>query len=298
MKSTSASAASSRRLRLPAWILLACGAASGAWGVEVSLEENRAQRGSIGYVDMQAVFRAYPETQKAKENFEQVVRQAEEQVHLRKSELTSLRADISQLRIQRELLARSPIQPAPAEPDPPLLPEETAPPVQVSTSVQISSPTAADGAPAAVDSTTTSVSTSTAAVASAEGAPQRAPAALIAAHLPGLAPESSKSRKKRSPAAAPGPNPALIEADQRIAEKIKLLQDKEFEFKAYQSQVEKNLIELENRRTEILLGKIYEVVQTVAREEGVGVVVDKSQILFGHKAVDLTAKVVEKLRKP
>ena len=58
---------------------------------------------------------------------------------------------------------------------------------------------------------------------------------------------------------------------------------------------EQPLLELENRRSEILLGKIYTVIQEVARENGVGVVVDKNQILFGQNSVDLTEKVIKKL---
>jgi len=56
------------------------------------------------------------------------------------------------------------------------------------------------------------------------------------------------------------------------------------------------LLDLESRRSEILLGKIYVGIQDVAREEGISVVVDKNQILFGQKAVDLTDKVLQKLK--
>ncbi|MDE2293561.1 MAG: OmpH family outer membrane protein, partial [Elusimicrobia bacterium] len=96
--------------------------------------------------------------------------------------------------------------------------------------------------------------------------------------------------------AAANLNPALVELDAKIAVKEKELADKEAAYKAEQAASEKNLLDLESRKTEILLGKIHRAVQEVARREGVSVVVDKSSILYGHDAVDLTDKVMKYLR--
>ena len=74
------------------WIILAAVLAASIPGipnvsaVEVSLEENRAERGNIGYIDMQKLFKLFPETAKAKQNFEDILRQAEDQVNLKKQE--------------------------------------------------------------------------------------------------------------------------------------------------------------------------------------------------------------------
>ncbi len=84
-----------------AMILLSLVMAAGA--IELSLEENKAERGNIGYIDMQRLFRTFPETTRAKENFEELVKQAEEQLNLRKAEVLRLRNELSQLRIEREL---------------------------------------------------------------------------------------------------------------------------------------------------------------------------------------------------
>ena len=96
-----------KALTLAAGLALACCARSRA--IELSLEENRAQRGSIGYVDMQKLFKAYPETIRAKEIFEDVVRQAEEQVNLRKAAVLRLRNELSELKIQRDFMAQNPV---------------------------------------------------------------------------------------------------------------------------------------------------------------------------------------------
>ncbi|MBI2363036.1 MAG: hypothetical protein HYV15_06610, partial [Elusimicrobia bacterium] len=111
-------------MRKPALALALLAAAAPLAALEISLEENRGERGSIGYVDLQAVFRRFPETQKAKQSYAEIVRQAEEQVNLRKAELIRLRSELSNLRAEREAAAQAPIfvpPPAPA-PEPPPAP--------------------------------------------------------------------------------------------------------------------------------------------------------------------------------
>jgi len=88
----------------------------------------------------------------------------------------------------------------------------------------------------------------------------------------------------------------IQQLDQDITDKTKLLEAKEADFKVYEDQAEKSLLDLESRKTEILLGRIYGAIQEVSRSEGLSVVVDKSQILFGHQGVDLTEKVLKKLK--
>lgn len=88
--------------------------------IELSLEENRAERGSVGYVDMKRLFAASPDATRAREGLEELVRQAEERVNTRKSELLRLRQELGTLKIEREELAKSTptvvaIAPAPAK---------------------------------------------------------------------------------------------------------------------------------------------------------------------------------------
>ena len=90
-----------------------------AGAIELSLEENKAERGNIGYIDMQRLFRTFPETIRAKENFEELVRQTEEQLSLRKFEILRLRNEVSQLTIERDFLAKTPIEIPKVAPPPP-----------------------------------------------------------------------------------------------------------------------------------------------------------------------------------
>ncbi len=216
-------------LTAAALLVLAGPARLGA--LELSLEENKALRGNIGFVDTQRVFRAFPETVKAKENFEEAVRQAEEQVNSRKAGLLRLRSELDALKVQRAAAA----QPAPV-------------PAPTAQAVNVSSPT----------------------LAVAVATP--APAAL-------------------TPAPA-----ATVALDEEIARKTAELARQESSAREEQAAAEKNLLDLESRRSEILLGKIYRAVQEVALREGISVVVDKSGIIYGHSAVDLTDKVLKYLR--
>ena len=216
-------------LTAAALLVLAGPARLGA--LELSLEENKALRGNIGFVDTQRVFRAFPETVKAKENFEEAVRQAEEQVNSRKAGLLRLRSELDALKVQRAAAA----QPAPV-------------PAPTAQAVNVSSPT----------------------LAVAVATP--APAAL-------------------TPAPA-----ATVALDEEIARKTAELARQESSAREEQAAAEKNLLDLESRRSEILLGKIYRAVQEVAQREGISVVVDKSGIIYGHSAVDLTDKVLKYLR--
>jgi Skp family chaperone for outer membrane proteins len=438
-----------------------------AAAIELSLEENKAERGNIGYIDMHKLFRAYPETLRAKENFEELIRQAEEQLNLRKAEILRMRSELAELKIEREFLAKAqaeaatmPIEktvdpnapaaavavpaaaptpaptpapkpkkgqakgaaveapkgptslaaaqaaaketrdrenaelsklledakknPAPATPPPaePVLPAPVSPAVVAPPppAPPAPAPAPADGggrrgAEPETDLTRPSIAdlpgfanipTSSQPVRGEHGLPNPAaqPAPVVVAapaapvptgpteedlrealersrkaaeakrrepliiNIPGVStapivvqPPSAPAPEKApeilpepltpvelvstssvtTPAAPAAPvepplSQAVVELDAKIALKTKELASKEQEYRSEQSSSEKNLVDLESRKTEILLGKIHRAVQDIARKEGVSVVVDKSSILYGHDAVDLTDKVMKHLR--
>lgn len=248
-----------------------------ALAIELSLEENRAERGSIGYIDIKRVFQLFPETQRAKDAFEETVRQTEEQVNLRKAELLRLRAELSRMKADREVLAAVP----PAPPPPPKVP---------------AAHKAAAPAPEKSGPKPLVASSSASAIA---GLPGFSGVSSAAAHEPLLAalPEAATSALllDEPPMVAPAQTPLQM-IDERIAQKTAEIAQKEGEYKKQLADAEKNLLDLESRKSEVLLGKIYKALQEVARQEGVGVIVDKSAILYGHAAVDLTDKVLKRLK--
>jgi Skp family chaperone for outer membrane proteins len=284
--------------------------------IELSLEENKAERGNIGFVDTQRLFKLFPETAKAKENFEETVRQAEDQINLRKAEVLRLRKEIDELKVERLALAKS----TPTV----TVPIATAPAARIAAAVAPSTSTAAAAPFKSAIATPQLISqlpgfgaagpaVSTAAAAQpliinlpgattgpivvAPPAGTNAPAAAPAPKAPVLATAVSTAAVPAVPSAAPGElDAALAALDLKIAQKTRELERKQAQAREEQDAAEKSLLDLESRRSEILLGKIYKAVQEVARREGVSVVVDKTGILYGHNAVDLTEKVLKYLK--
>ena len=251
------------------WAVLAAAIFAGRVGaVEVSLEENKVAKGSVGFVDMRLLFKLFPETQRAKQSFEEAVRQSEEQINLRRAELIGLRGEISRLKAERDFAVRSSSAPlvnlAPGAPANPAVAPNIPGMAEVAPSSSTSRPASRSG-PAGV-----SPGPPPASVAVSSAAAPSTSASALTAHIADL--------------------------DRTIADKSKALETKEADFKAFESQAEKSLLDLEGRKTEVLLGRIYSAIQDVAKNEGLSIVVDKSQILFGHKAVDLTDKVIQKLK--
>ena len=255
-------------------------------------------------MDMQRLFKLYPETQKAKENFEELVRQAEEQVDLRKAEVLRLRHELSDLKAERELLAKTPmlITPAEAPKAPPALPGYSAPASTAAapskTGTAPASPTPRSPNPTAPSSAAGSP-TAPASAATISTAAARTPLVI---NIPGVSTAPITVLPPAEPPKPPAvvvstaPSQALVEQEAKIALKTRDLAQKEEDFKSYQAAAEKSLLDIESRKTEILLGKLHKAVQVVARKEGISVVVDKSSIVYGHDGVDLTDKVLKYLK--
>ncbi|HLD29236.1 MAG TPA: hypothetical protein VJC03_02755, partial [bacterium] len=91
-----------------------------AFSLELSLEENRGEKGSVGYVDIERVFKESPETLRAKDDFQSQIQKKEKLLNEKKSALFALKADLSRLKQEREFAARLPMltEPSPAPPVP------------------------------------------------------------------------------------------------------------------------------------------------------------------------------------
>lgn len=304
--------------------LLCAVLAAPASALELSLEENRAERGSVGYVDMNRLFAGSPDAQRAKENFEELVRQAEEEVNTRRAALVRLRQEVDALKAERETVARStPTITAPA-PKAPATPE----PIKAA-----AKPEPAKTAPAAVEPL------KVAAAEPVKPAPRRVlslpgfdgPSSTMSAvsvtaeppptiNLPGVTTgQDLAPTVEASPVAAPEPEPVaaapepvpaaappavdpsvarLIELDGLIAARLNEIGPLEASLEREQTLAERNLLDAESRRTDQVLARLYRAIGDVARRDGVSVVVDKSAILYGHPAVDLTDRVLAHLRGP
>lgn len=297
-----------------------------ARAIELSLEENRVERGSVGYVDMKRLFTASPDATHAKEGLEELVRQAEERINTKKAELLRQRQALGTIKIEREDLARStPTVSVPVPAPIPVAPEILPAPLPAKPMAPTPAPT---GPSAPVTAAPPETST------------QAAPAPLMI-NLPGLTdgplnlerPGASPLNPTRDrgvpqpPPAPPAPivvstpsSPApaapivistlaapvvpagptlaqrLLELDGRIVALQVDIDRLQNELDRERLGAERSLLDAEGRKTDQVLARLYRAISEVAKREGVSVVVEKSATLYGHPAVDLTDKILKQLR--
>jgi Skp family chaperone for outer membrane proteins len=291
--------------------------AAPARAIELSLEENRAERGSVGYVDMQRLFNASPDAQRAKEGFEELVRQAEERVNLRKAEILKLRQQLEADRAERAAIAASASSAAVVAPPAP--PAETPAAVPPSSPAPAAAAVSTGAAPAPAGKVAAMALPGMAAPEPAPGAPPAASSSSTAGLDSLLEPQAAKSTAAAvavvstaaagmfpapppAPAAAPAPSgptvgQSLLELDAKIIQLESDLARKESELTRESSDADHGLLDVESRKTDQVLARLYRALVEVSRREGVSVVVDKTTILYGHPAVDLTDRVLKYLRE-
>ena len=338
--------------------VLAFFAASRAVALELSLEENKGESGTIGYVDIDRVFKEFSGTSNARDEFLAEIKAKEDSLNLKKQAIFSLKADIAKLRQEREFALTLPglmrqadeISAATAanavnaaeNSSPHISVADSANglrqasvstqtvPVQLSTGmVQSNLPVtnSASGPRQASVSAADSASGPRQASVSSDTAKTRLPATTIKTASPLISTQTAAAQlsdtavsSRSAPAALPAGLPGMAgldtaasrvpadyfkfsvstsaaEIDSAIAAKEADLAKKQEDLHLFQRQTEKELLDYETHKSEMILGRIYIALQELAIKEGVSVVVDKRTILFGHSAVDLTGKLIEKLEE-
>ncbi|MBI4802312.1 MAG: OmpH family outer membrane protein [Elusimicrobia bacterium] len=305
--------------------------ASGLWplasslrALELSLEENRGESGTIGYVDIDRVFKEFSGTLNAREEFISEIKKKEETILRRKMAVYTLKAEIAKLKQEKEFALTLPGLLKTRE----QLEEETAAlraaavaltsaaayyqTVQTSLQAAASSTDTVSDSTAAVSNSTAAVSNSTAAVSNSTAAvsistdpaavagstvsPQAVQASTAAGltgfgiDMPGISSVPTTHFKFSISTSAP-------EIDAAINAREAELKDKEDSLKLFQRQAEVELLGYESHKSELILGRIYLALKELAVKEEVSVIVDKRSILFGHSAVDLTDKLLKKLEE-
>ncbi|MDE2314129.1 MAG: OmpH family outer membrane protein [Elusimicrobia bacterium] len=307
----------------------ACALASWRAGaIEISLEQNRSEHSSIGFVDMHRLFEAFPETQRAKESFQEVVSKTQEQLNQQKAQILRLQNSLADLKAQRQALMEG--QQAP--PQPPAAPPAVSSAPALAAAPAVLSSTAAAMSTAPLEVAASSAPAVAASSAAAQGFAAQASSAAVFPELPGVPsatiarspapapaaiavsspaapslPAVSSAAVSAAAPAAPQPLPVsqlsqdvrqkLAALDSHIAVTDQEINRDQVDYRNREAAAEKNLVDLEGNKTDILLGEIDKAIQTVADQEGISVVVDKGDILYGHDAVDLTDKVLKRLEE-
>jgi Skp family chaperone for outer membrane proteins len=312
-----------------------------ASALELLLEENRGESGTIGYVDIDKVFKQYSGTTGARDEFLAEIRKKEDAVNAKKTAIFTLKAEIAKLKQEREFaltlpslldtqrsieaavsaarpeaavstgaaqVFNQPAQqpPAQAGAQPPAAQTGAQPPQQPQPAFSTSAPQGLPpGAIPVLSSSTVQPRQPPPPQPGAQAAPQvqvstaaqtTPPPQLPPGGLPGMEgidmPGVTKvpvSHFKFSVSTS------VPEIDAALSKKDDELKQKEEDLRAFQKQAERELLEYESHRSELLLGRIYLALKELAVKEEVSVIVDKRNILYGQNAVDLTDKLIKKL---
>lgn len=263
-----------------------------AGALELLLEENRGESGTIGYVDIDRVFKDYSGTTGAREDFISEIKKKEELLNSKKTPIFTLKAEIAKLRQEREFALTLPS----------LLETQRSVEEAAAATAAAALAQAAAAAAQAVQASTEAVQVSTETVQASTGTVQ-----AQAVVLPPAAPPPMLSLPGMGGIDMPGiakvpvthfkfsVSTSVPEIDAALSRKESELSAREDELRSLQRQTERELLEYESRKSEILLGRIYVALKELAIKEEVSVIIDKRNILFGQKAVDLTGKLLKKL---
>ncbi|PIS46665.1 MAG: hypothetical protein COT17_07420 [Elusimicrobia bacterium CG08_land_8_20_14_0_20_51_18] len=268
----------------------------GLQAIELSLEENKAESGTIGYVDIEKVFRKYSIKSESREKFLSKIKEKETILGQKKERINSIKVRVLKLKQEKQLaealpaLMESIAQSMPPEqPAQPLLPGLT--------------PAATGQAVAALPTAGTETVKASTETAAADGTSAARPQSQEIGK-PELLVSTGSDNEKIPLINMPGvgslplshfkfsfsTSPAEIEAE--ILKQEDEIKRQEEELKKLRKQFDRELADYEDLETEKILGNIYLKLKKLSVREGVSVVVDKKSILFGHRAVDLTEKLL------
>ena len=68
-----------------------------------------------------------------------------------------------------------------------------------------------------------------------------------------------------------------------------------YQFKDYRGKALEDMKQLQTQKTYGVMAKIYAVLQGLARDENITVVLDKAYVLYGEDTVDLSEKLIARL---
>jgi Skp family chaperone for outer membrane proteins len=258
--------------------------------VEIPLEALTPAR--IGYVDLQKVFDTYPEKSFAEGDLLREIEKRKRELGQRQTLINTLRQQIS---ADESVLTQA----------------KTGAAVLVPTNnVPDQTPAAAPVAPPTTSSATVKSSTTPV----VEPYPLEDPLAGLPGHnastivervqgssqLPGMKQEPTKKGSLLDQMAA-GNAPVTLAPDaqaalqKRIDDDKRILERRVAEFRNFRGNAVADMKVLQTQKTYGVMSKIYAVLQTLARDEGVTVVLDKSYVLYGEDTVDLSDKLIARL---
>jgi Skp family chaperone for outer membrane proteins len=262
-----------------------------ARAVEIPLQSLSPVR--IGYIDLQKVFDTYPEKSFAEGDLLK-------EVQKRRTELSSRQNSINVMR--QQLAADQAAMEQAKAGKPVVVPQD-----QVA-ALEPVTPAAPEPQPEEVKKSTTAVAN--------EPYPMDEPLAGLPGHsgetpsdkdkaLPGMkkapTPQAAASPLLDSLAQAGTPTTLTAEAQAALQKRIeatRLALDRQvYQFKDYRGKALEDMKHLQTEKTYGVMARIYAVLQGLARDENITVVLDKSYVLYGEETVDLSEKLIARLNQ-
>lgn len=250
----------------------------------------------IGYLDLQRVFDSYPEKSFAEGDLLREVEKRKRELGRRQNEINTLREQVAadeatlvQAKAGRPVRVPPNIVP---QPPPPAAGTTKPAPVPSTGTVRASTATAVESYP---------TEDPLAGLPGHPGATIPAPAAP-AASLPGLTTEPDKPAPALLDLLAGATEPALLNAEALSALEKRAQQNRlalaraVTSFKTFRGNAVGDMKQLQTEKTYGVMSKIYAMLQTLARDEGITVVIDKAYVLYGEETVDLSDKLISLLQ--
>lgn len=245
---------------------LLCLASALSWSLEIPVRRGGPSGSSVGYVDMELVFREYPEARKAREEYQKEVVRHKGELAERERALEDLKREIEALKGTTPSVPGVDRSSAPADSASPVVARSSA-------AVDTLSPVASTPSIAIPD-----LSTGTAPLPST-GFPS---------------PEVQAPEATSTPPAVSTVTAASVAEGISLREEQLLKRQKELE-EARASSAQ-SLRTFEASRAKTILGRLYKALVELANERGISLVVDKSAILYGQNTIDLTEALNRRVR--
>lgn len=261
--------------------------------VEIPLESISPVK--IGYIDLQKVFDVYPEKSFAEGDLLKEIERRRKELGQRQNLINLLRSQINadeaiwaQAKAGQPVMVPPNVVPEPA----PQAPE--APPPSTSTGTVKTSTAAAAVEPYPMDDPL-------AGLPGHEFSSSAAEQAKASNALPGM--QSSAKKVTVLDSLSASGTPAVLNAEalaalqKRIEDNHRNLERTIVDFKNFRLNAVGDMKALQTQKTYGVMAKIYAVLQTLARDEGITVVMDKAYVLYGEDTVDLSDKLISRLQQ-
>jgi len=219
----------------------------------------------LAYVDMHKVFETFPETEKARVELNQIIAEKQADITGKKEEISTLKAEIGFLRKQMGAVMPSTAPKAAVE-----TPERNEEP---SLATALTSLTLPEGSPLKFLFSPPAESTSPV------QDPNKVAYSTFAPSSPQILP------------GIPSPGPSLMEKEAQLSKK-------ESDLEVFIGLAEQEIRNMEEGKNMTVMARIYRTLEDISSRQGYSIVLDKSDILYGESAIDITEQLIQKLNAP